>query len=75
MATDQGTDPAESQPPFFPLGLIFLHASKQSLCHGRVVSGTSAKELLQAGGLGLQCREGLFGFKVAYADHEIAPKS
>lgn len=74
MATDQGVDPAESQPPFFSLGLIFCHASKQSSCHGHVVSGTSAKELLQAGGLGLQHRKGLFGFKVTYTDHEIAPK-
>lgn len=35
MATDQGMDPAEGQPPFFSLGLVFFHASKQSLCHGR----------------------------------------
>lgn len=43
MATDQGMDPAESQPPFFSLGLVFFRGSKQSLCYGRVVSGTSAR--------------------------------
>jgi len=66
MATDQGVDPAESQRPFFSLGLVFCHASQQSSCHGHVVSGTSAKDVLQAGGLGLQSRRGMFGFKVIY---------
>lgn len=71
MPTDQETDPDESQPPFFMPGLLFFHASKQNPWHGHGVPGTAAEELLQAGGLGLQRGEGLFGFKNGY---EIAPK-
>lgn len=68
MATDQETDPDEI---FFTPGLLFFHASKQNSCHGHGVPGTTAELLLQAGGLGLQHREGLFGFKI---DCEVAPK-
>lgn len=40
-------DPAESHLPFFPLGFIFFHASKQNSGHGHVALGTGCFGLME----------------------------